>query len=90
MWAGIGGNVINNNTAFEIAVSVHDSVYSTDFSSTIIPFTPGTLEKTSKDIEQHVLETLHKFSTEHLCKFLGAGVTLSLLKEVRISIDLHF
>lgn len=36
-------------------------------------------------IEQHVLETLRKFSNDHLCKFLGAGVTLTLLKEVRIA-----
>lgn len=81
MWAGVAGSPINNNTQYEIALSVHDSVYATDFSSTVIPYTPGKLEQTAKDIEVHVLDTLRKFSNEHLCKFLGAGVTLSLLKE---------
>jgi hypothetical protein len=82
MWAGIAGNPINNNTAFEIAISVHDSVYSTDFAALVIPFTPGKLSETSIEIEKHILQTLRKFSNEHLCKFLGAGVTLTLLKEV--------
>lgn len=82
MWAGIAGSIVNNNTAFEIAISVHDSVYSTDFASTVIPFSPNDLKKTSAEIEKHVLQTLRSFSTEHLCKFLGAGVTLSLLREV--------
>jgi hypothetical protein len=86
MWAGIAGNVINNNSRFEIAISVHDSVYSTDFASLVIPFTPGKLETTSVEIENHILQTLRKFCTEHLCKFLGAGVTMSLLKEVRLSL----
>ncbi|SJL00258.1 probable Trehalose phosphorylase [Armillaria ostoyae] len=81
MWAGIAGNPVNNNTQFEIAVSVHDSVYSTDFASTIIPYSATDLEKTAKSIEQHVLDTLRNFCNEHLCKFLGAGVTLSLLRE---------
>jgi hypothetical protein len=82
MWAGIAGNPVNNNTHYEIAISVHDSVYSTDFASAIIPYTPGQPEKNAQSIQLHVLDTLRKFSTEHLCKFLGAGVTLSLLKEV--------
>jgi len=84
MWAGIAGIPVNNNSQFEIAISVHDSVYNTDFASAIIPFTPGNPEHSGKEIEQHVLQTLCKFSTEHLCKFLGAGVTLALLKEVGV------
>jgi hypothetical protein len=82
MWAGIAGNPIHNNTQIEIAISVHDSVYSTDFASATIPYYPNQPEKNAQTIQQHVLDTLRKFSTEHLCKFLGAGVTLSLLKEV--------
>ncbi|RDB24113.1 Trehalose phosphorylase [Hypsizygus marmoreus] len=81
MWAGIAGNPISNNTHYEIAISIHDSVYSTDFSSTVISYFPDEPEKTAKSIQAHVLETLRKFSKEHLCKFLGAGVTLSLLRE---------
>lgn len=82
MWGAIAGAVINNNTEFEIAVSVHDSVYSTDFASMTIPYSTSNPDKNAKEIEQHVLQTLRKFSIDHLCKFLGVGVTLSLLKEV--------
>jgi hypothetical protein len=79
------GTVVNNNTQYEIAVSVHDSVYNTDFASMIIPYSPNNPDKNAKEIESAVLQTLRKFSIEHLCKFLGVGVTLTLLKEVRIS-----
>lgn len=81
MWAGIAGTVINGGSVIEIALSVHDSVYSTDFASASIPYSPNDPEKTAVDIEKHVIQTLRNFSSEHLCKFLGAGVTLTLLKE---------
>ncbi|KAF4576454.1 Trehalose phosphorylase [Pleurotus pulmonarius] len=81
MWAGVAGTLVNNNTQYEIAVTVHDGVYSTDFASVIIPVTPGDTAKNSKDIEAQVLNLIRKFSAEHLCKFLGAGITLALLKE---------
>jgi len=83
MWAGIAGSFVNGGNAFEVAISVHDSVYSTDFASMIIPITSGNREKNAIDIEKHILQILRKFSTEHLAKFLGAGVTLTLLKEVK-------
>ncbi|KAJ3735463.1 glycosyltransferase family 4 protein [Lentinula guzmanii] len=82
MWAGIAGSVVNNNTQYEISISIHDSVYNTDYTSMLLPYSPSTLEKTSKEIEKHILDTFRKFSNDHLCKFLGAGVTLSLLKDV--------
>lgn len=82
MWAGIAGAVVENNRKFEVAVSIHDSVYSTDFSSAQIDYDPRTPDKNAKNIELFVLEMLRKFSIEHLCKFLGAGVTLTLLREV--------
>ncbi|KAJ7046637.1 trehalose phosphorylase [Mycena alexandri] len=76
MWAGIAGNSVDASK-FEIALAVHDSVYSTDFTSATI-----TLGKNrAADIEAFVILTLRKFCSEHLCKFLGAGVTLALLKE---------
>lgn len=81
MWAGIAGVAIEGNKKFEIAISIHDSVYSTDFSSSQIDYDPSTPEKNAKNIELFVLEMLRKFSIEHLCKFLGAGVTLTLLRE---------
>ncbi|KAF8631432.1 hypothetical protein AX17_005109 [Amanita inopinata Kibby_2008] len=81
MWAGIAGSPVDNNTKFEIAISVHDSVYTTDFSSTTIPYSPGNPELNGTEIEKYVFSALRMFSEEHLCKFLGAGITLSLLKE---------
>src|SRR6266545_7644783 len=85
MWGAVAGTVINNNTQYELAVSVHDSVYNTDFASMILPYNPNNPDKNAKEIEQSVLQTFRKFSIEHLCKFLGVGITLSLLKEVGIA-----
>ncbi|KAI0699972.1 hypothetical protein BC835DRAFT_1267090, partial [Cytidiella melzeri] len=82
MWAGIAGTVVNNSTSFEVAISVHDSVYNTEFTSALVPYDATEPDAQSEAIEKHVISTIRKFSTEHLCKFLGAGVTLSLLKEV--------
>lgn len=78
MWAGISGAVVNNNKNYEIAISIHDSVYNTDFSDTLLDYNPND----PPDVEEHVIQTLRNFSHEHLSKFLGAGVTLSLLREV--------
>lgn len=88
MWAAVAGAVVNNNSQYEIAVSIHDSVYSTDFASNVLSYNPNKPDKNAKEIEQSILQTLQKFSTEHLCKFLGIGVTLSLLKEVDLLRDL--
>lgn len=84
MWAGIAGAILTGSKSFEIAISIHDSVYSTDFASTVVPYVVANPQKNAAEIERHVLDTFKKFSQEHLCKFLGAGVTLSLLKEVPI------
>ncbi|KIO06398.1 glycosyltransferase family 4 protein [Pisolithus tinctorius Marx 270] len=81
MWAGIAGTVVNGGKSFEVAISVHDSVYNTDFSSTVVSYSPNDPAKNAADIENHVIDTIKRFSQEHICKFLGAGVTLSLLKE---------
>ncbi|THH09360.1 hypothetical protein EW145_g2063 [Phellinidium pouzarii] len=81
MWAGIAGSASPNDNGFEVSISIHDSVYNTDFASTIIPFTGGNTNIDAEQIEGHVIDALRAFSSEHLCKFLGAGVTLSLLKE---------
>lgn len=81
MWAGIAGTVVNGGKTYEVAISVHDSVYNTDFSSAVISYSPNDPAKNAADIENHVLDTIRRFSQEHICKFLGAGVTLSLLKE---------
>jgi hypothetical protein len=84
MWGAVAGVVINSNAQYEIALSVHDSVYNTDFASIVVPYDANNSDKNAKEIENAVLQTFRKFSIEHLCKFLGVGITLSLLKEVRI------
>ncbi|TRM61836.1 glycosyltransferase family 4 protein [Schizophyllum amplum] len=81
MWAGIAGAPVNNGSQYEIAISVHDSVYNTDFASYVFPHTPLDPDTASKEIEKRVIDTLRKFSQEHLCKFLGAGITLSLIRD---------
>lgn len=91
MWAGVAGVVPLSGKSIEVAISVHDSVYSTDFTSAVVPYNAENSTKNAAEIENYVVETLKKFSKEHLCKFLGAGVTLSLLKEVLVvsSVDLY-
>lgn len=78
MWAGIAGSTLPDG-GYEVAISIHDSVYNTDFASTVIP---GKVVE-AKDIEEHCIQALRSFEQEHVCKFLGAGVTLALLKDVR-------
>lgn len=85
MWAGIAGAPVNNGTGFEIAISIHDSVYNTDFSSETVETYPNDSEKTSNAVESHIIEAIREFSSEHLCKFLGAGITVSLLAEVQFA-----
>jgi hypothetical protein len=82
MWAGIAGTMVNNNTGFEVAISIHDSVYNTDFSSAVVALTPNNPDAQAIQIEDHVIEVLRNFSSEHMCKFLGAGLTVSLLRDV--------
>ncbi|KAJ7632483.1 trehalose phosphorylase [Roridomyces roridus] len=76
MWVGIAGNAVDTSK-FEIAFAVHDSVYATDYMSSTISLT----KNRASDIEAFIVETIRNFSQQHLCKFLGAGVTLGLLKE---------
>lgn len=85
MWAGIAGRPTDDQAAFEVAISIHDGVYATDFASSVIQYDSGsTPEARAIKIESHILDLIRKFSSEHVCKFLGAGVTLALLKEVPI------
>ena len=88
MWAGIAGAPVNGNKDYEVALSIHDSVYNTDFNSTLLPYTPNDSEKQSDTIEKHIISSIRKFQEEHFCKFLGAGVTVALLRDVRSSIRL--
>ena len=83
MWAGIAGAPVNGNKDYEVALSIHDSVYNTDFNSTLLGYDANNSEHQSNVIEDYVVSAVKKFSSEHQCKFLGAGITVSLLKEVR-------
>ena len=85
MWAGIAGGALPDG-GYEVAISIHDSVYNTDFASTVIPGK----NVASKDIEEHCIQALRDFEREHVCKFLGAGVTLALLKDVSFSINCSY
>ncbi|EJD52898.1 trehalose phosphorylase [Auricularia subglabra TFB-10046 SS5] len=82
MWAGLAANVLPNKAGIEVAISIHDGTYSTDFAQTTIRFQNAGPAETQAAIEKHIVTTLRNFSTQHLCKFLGAGVTVILLNEV--------
>lgn len=84
MWAGIAGSTVENGTAYEIALSIHDSVYNTDYASSTIPCELAQPEKLAADIEKHVISQLTSFGNEHICKFVGAGVAASLLSAVSL------
>ncbi|KAF7322862.1 Trehalose phosphorylase [Mycena chlorophos] len=75
MWIGLAGSAVDDSK-FQLALSIHDGVYTTDFTSAVI----SVGKNKAADIETYVLDTIRKFSSEHLCKFLGAGVTTTLLK----------
>lgn len=79
MWAGLACHVLDNNKGIEVAISIHDGTYSTDYAAAIIPH-PASEDPNA--VEKHIITTLKKFSETHLCKFLGAGVTLILLDVV--------
>lgn len=84
MWVGIASAVVKDpGCEIEIALSIHDSVYNTDFASAFIPYDAKDSEKTATAIERYIMQTLKNFSRDNLCKFLGAGVSLTVLKEVR-------
>jgi len=78
MWGGVACNVVPNG--IEIGLSISDATYSVDFASRLVPKAPNAKEQ-AKLVEDGVVEMITQFSREHMCKFLGVGVTLSLLKE---------
>jgi len=76
MYVGIAVNPLPDGSC-EIGLSTHDGSYSTDFSVKKLKFkeTP----EHSIQIENHIVRTLIDFSTEHLFKFVGAGITEKLV-----------
>ncbi|KAF8522124.1 trehalose phosphorylase [Hysterangium stoloniferum] len=81
MWAGIAAQTRDSKN-LDVAISIHDGTYSTDYAATTLQLEEGQLENNAGVVSNHVLETLRQFSHEHVCKFIGAGVTVALLKDV--------
>jgi alpha,alpha-trehalose phosphorylase (configuration-retaining) len=81
MWAGIACSVVPNG--IEIGVSISDATYSVDYASRLVPKAAKAKEQ-AKLLEENIVDLLTTFSQEHMCKFLGCGVTLSL-----VSLDLE-
>lgn len=81
MWAGIAAQSKEAGT-IEVALSIHDGTYSTDYAAAVLDLEEGNTEGNANAISEHIIQNLKSFSQEHVCKFIGAGVTLSLLKEV--------
>ena len=81
MWAGIAAQV-KGTSSLEVAISIHDGTYSTDYAATALDFEENQMESNATTIENHIIQTLRIFSNEHVCKFMGAGVTLALLDNV--------
>lgn len=81
MWAGIAAQA-KGTTSLEVAISIHDGTYSTDYAEATLDLEDGQMECSASKIEDHIIKTLRTFSNEHVCKFIGAGVTVALLKDV--------
>ena len=76
MWAGIA--IANVANGFDIGVSISDATYSVDYASHVVPKAPNA-QAQRKVIEDHIIGVLKTFSQEHMCKFLGVGVTIALV-----------
>ncbi|KAH7107431.1 trehalose phosphorylase [Auriculariales sp. MPI-PUGE-AT-0066] len=81
MWAGLAATVLPEGAGTEIGISIHDGTYSTDFAQTTLRFQNADKAAINAAIEKHIVSTLKNFSTQHLCKFLGAGVATLLLEQ---------
>jgi hypothetical protein len=80
MWGGVACNVVPNG--IEIGLSISDATYSVDYASRLVPKAPNAKEQ-AKLVEDGVLDMITTFSREHMCKFLGVGVTVSLVSPPR-------
>lgn len=76
MYIGIAGNPSPDNASIEIGLSIHDSVYSTDFSVKRIHFADSKIHP--EEVADFIVKAITEYSTEHLMKFVGAGVTEKL------------
>ena len=81
MWGGVASAVTPNG--IDIGVSVSDATYSVDYASHVVP-KASTPQAQAKAIEEHVISVLKNFSHEHMCKFLGVGVTVPLVSQSKM------
>ncbi|KAI1609378.1 trehalose synthase (Ccg-9) [Exophiala viscosa] len=78
-WAGVAIQEESDN-ALKIGVAIHDGTYSIDFAVHRISL-DDKAENGNDWIADHIISELFAYRKEHLCKLLGAGVTLDLFKK---------
>ena len=62
-----------------MGIAIHDGTYNTDFSVHHIRLSSSSSDQHQANaIEQYVFSSLEKFRHEHLCKILGAGLSVDL------------
>ncbi|KZF24087.1 glycosyltransferase family 4 protein [Xylona heveae TC161] len=74
VFAGISATLESPKT-LAVAISIHDSVYSIDFSVARLDLddTPAEFDRASI-ISEYIVSELRKYEREHMCKFLGVGL----------------
>ncbi|MCJ1410212.1 hypothetical protein MMC19_004297 [Ptychographa xylographoides] len=79
-YAGVAAAV--DGEMIKIGLSTNDATYSTDFAVLGIEGANESKKRRAQLIANFLIETLLKYQTEHLCKFLGVGVTESLYQNL--------
>ncbi|KAK5090433.1 hypothetical protein LTR05_000605 [Lithohypha guttulata] len=78
LWAGLA-IFKKNNKEVSVGIAIHDGTYSVDFAVHQVSVVEGdNVDEHSGTIENHVIESLATYRKEHVCKLLGAGVTVEL------------
>ncbi|KAI9830451.1 MAG: hypothetical protein M1819_005703 [Sarea resinae] len=82
MYVGIAA-AVKSGKSIEVGISINDDTYSIDFSLARLD-TKGvsTRAAISSLVSNYVITELTKFQNEHMCKFLGAGVTEQVVEEL--------
>ncbi|MCJ1282590.1 hypothetical protein MMC26_001915 [Xylographa opegraphella] len=80
MFAGISAIVCSDR--IEVGLSANDATYSLDFTVRHLKELSESEEGRSKLVADFVIETMQKYQHEHLCKFLGAGITDTLFNDI--------
>ncbi len=75
-WAGIAIQE-ESSTSLKVGMAIHDGTYSVDFAIHRISMEDKPDNGTDW-VADHLITELHQYRKDHLCKLLGAGVTLDL------------